>query len=109
MSIKYLLCKFILKDNFFLDPFFFSLSQDSEIMIMNITMDFYGVKMHLCMESKQKIEQFVNMYNSCDVLLLSNRLQKAQQHQHTCTCRKKNHVVYKFRYPLPSTCERKIS
>jgi hypothetical protein len=32
---------------------FFSLSQDSKIMIVNITMGFYGLKMHLCMESKQ--------------------------------------------------------
>jgi hypothetical protein len=32
---------------------FFSLSQDFKIMIVNITMDFYGLKMHLCMESKQ--------------------------------------------------------
>ncbi len=50
----------------------------------------YGV------QTNEKIEQFVDMYDSCDVLLLSNQLQKAQQHQHTCTWRKKNHVVYIF-------------
>ncbi len=59
-------------------------------------------------QTTEKFEQFVDMYNSSDVLLLSNQLQKAQQHQHTCTCRKKNHVVYKFHYLLPPKCERKI-
>jgi hypothetical protein len=58
-------------------------------------------------QTNEKFEQFVDMYNSCDVLLLSNQLQKAQQHQHTCTCRKKNHV-YRFHYLLPPMCERKI-
>jgi hypothetical protein len=31
-------------------------------------------------QTNEKFEQFVDMYNSCDVLLLSNQLQKAQQH-----------------------------
>ncbi|CAM6067644.1 unnamed protein product [Sphagnum tenellum] len=33
------------------------------------------------------------MYISCDVSLLPNLLQNAQEHQHTFTCKKKNHVV----------------
>jgi hypothetical protein len=31
------------------------------------------------------------------------------QHQHTCTCKKKNHVIYRFHYPLPPMREIKIS
>jgi hypothetical protein len=47
------------------------------------------------------------MYISCDVSILRNPLQNAQ-HQHTHTCKKKNHVVYKFDYPLPPMCEIKF-
>jgi hypothetical protein len=52
----------------------------------------YGV------HTNEKIEQFIDMYISCDVSLLPNPLQNAQQHQHTCLCKKKNHVVCKFHY-----------
>jgi hypothetical protein len=64
--------------------------------------------MHLCIECTQmkKIEWFVNMYISCDVSLLPNSLQNAQQHYHTFTC-KKNHVVCRFHYPLPPMRETK--
>jgi len=41
------------------------------------------------MHTNEKIEMFVDMYISCDVSLLPNSLQNAQQHQHTCTCKKK--------------------
>jgi hypothetical protein len=54
----------------------------------------YGV------HTNEEIEQFVNMYISYDVSLLPNSRQNAQQHQHTCTCKKTNHVVYKFHYRL---------
>jgi hypothetical protein len=37
----------------------------------------YGV------HTNEKIEQFIDMYISYDVSLLSNPLQNAQQHQHT--------------------------
>jgi hypothetical protein len=37
----------------------------------------YGV------HTNEKIEYFVNMYISCDVSLIPNLLQNAQQHQHT--------------------------
>jgi hypothetical protein len=47
------------------------------------------------------------MYIFCDVSLLPSPLQNAQQHQHTCTRKKKNHVVYKFHYPLLPMCETK--
>ncbi len=43
--------------------------------------------------TNEEVERFVNMYISCDVSLLTNPLQNAQQHQHTCTCKKKNHIV----------------
>jgi hypothetical protein len=43
--------------------------------------------------TNEKIERFVNMYIFYDVSLLLNPLQNAQQHQHTCTCKKKNNVV----------------
>jgi len=39
--------------------------------------------------TNEKIEQFVDMYIFCDVSLLPNPLQNAQEHQHTCTCKKK--------------------
>jgi hypothetical protein len=44
------------------------------------------------------------MYISCDVSLLPNPLQNAQQHQHTRTCKKKNHVC-RFHYSLPLMCK----
>jgi hypothetical protein len=47
------------------------------------------------------------MYISYDVSLLPNPLQNAQQHQHTHTCKKKNHVVCRFHYPWPLMCETK--
>jgi hypothetical protein len=62
----------------------------------------YGV------HTNEELEKFVDMYIHCDVLLLPNPLQNAQQHQHTCKCKKKNHVVCRFHYPLPPICETKI-
>ncbi len=50
----------------------------------------YGV------HTNEKIERFVEMYISYDASLLPNPLQNAQQHQHTRTCKKKNHVIYRF-------------
>jgi hypothetical protein len=47
------------------------------------------------MHTNEKIERFVNMHISCDISLLPSPLQNAQ-HQHMCTCKKKNYVVYKF-------------
>jgi hypothetical protein len=52
----------------------------------------------------EEIEKFVDMYISCDVSLLPNPLQNAQ-HQHTRTCKKRNHVVCRFHYPLPRMCD----
>jgi hypothetical protein len=60
------------------------------------------------MNTNEKIEWFINMYISYDVSLFPNSLQNAQQYQHMCTCKKKNHVVYKFHYPLPLMHETKI-
>jgi hypothetical protein len=51
-----------------------------------------GVPMYE-MHTNEKVERFLNMYISCDVLLLLNPLQNAQQHQHTCTCKKKTTFV----------------
>jgi hypothetical protein len=51
--------------------------------------------------TNEKIERFIDMYISCDVSLLLNSLQNVQQHQYTCTCKKKNHVVCRFHSPLP--------
>jgi hypothetical protein len=60
------------------------------------------------MHTNEEIEQFVDVYIFCDVSLLPNLLQNAQQHQqHTCTCKKKNHVVCRFHYPLLLMCETK--
>jgi hypothetical protein len=46
------------------------------------------------------------MYISCDVSLLLNPLQNAE-HQHTYTCKKKNHGFCRFHYPLLPMCETK--
>ncbi len=56
--------------------------------------------------TNEKIKEYVNMYISCDASIFLNPLQNAQ-HQHTHTCKKKNHVVYRFDYPLPPMCEKK--
>jgi hypothetical protein len=47
-------------------------------------------------QTNEKIEQFINMYIFCDVSLLPNPLQNAQQHQHTRTCNKKNMLFVNF-------------
>ncbi len=52
------------------------------------------------MHTNEKIEQFVNMYISCDISFLPTPLQNAQQQQHTHACKKTNHVVCRFHYPL---------
>ncbi len=51
--------------------------------------------------TNEEIEKFISKYISCDISLLPITLQNAQQHQHTRTCKKRNHVVYRFHYPLP--------
>jgi len=56
--------------------------------------------------TNEEVEWFLNIYISCDVSLLLNPLQNAQQHQHTCTCKKKNNVC-RFHYPLPPMHETK--
>jgi hypothetical protein len=48
------------------------------------------------MHTNEEIEKFVDMYISCDVSLLPNLLQNAQQHQHTHTCKKKAMLVVDF-------------
>jgi hypothetical protein len=59
------------------------------------------------MHINEEIEKFINMYISCDVSLLPNPLENAQQHQHIYTCKKTNHVVCRFHYPLPPMHETK--
>jgi hypothetical protein len=58
--------------------------------------------------TNEKIKLFVDKYISCNLSLLPITLQNAQQHQHTQTCKKKNHVVYRFHYPLPPTSKTTI-
>ncbi len=48
------------------------------------------------MHTNEKIEKFVDIYISCDVSLLPNPLQNAQQHQHTRTCKKKTILFVNF-------------
>jgi hypothetical protein len=48
------------------------------------------------MHTNEKIEKFVDMYISSDVSLLPNSLQNAQQHQHTCPCKKKTILFVDF-------------
>jgi hypothetical protein len=48
------------------------------------------------MQTKEKIEQFVIMYIFFDVSLLSNSLQKVQQHQHTHMCKNKTMLFVYF-------------
>jgi hypothetical protein len=60
------------------------------------------------MNTNEKVEQFIDLYISCDVSLLLNSLQNVQQHQHTHTSREKIMFVCKFHYPLPPMHETKI-
>ncbi len=48
----------------------------------------YGV------HTNEEIEQFIEMYISCDVSLLPNPVQNAQQHQHTHMCKKKKTMLF---------------
>jgi len=50
----------------------------------------YGV------HTNEEIEKFVDMCISCDVSLLPNPLQNAQQHQHTRTCKQKTMLFVNF-------------
>jgi hypothetical protein len=43
-----------------------------------------------------KNEQFINMCIFCDVSLIPNPLQNAQQRQHTCTCKKEKTMFVNF-------------
>ncbi len=52
--------------------------------------------------TNEKMENFVDKYISCDVSLLPITLQNAQKHQHIRACKKTNHVVYRFHYPITS-------
>ncbi len=56
------------------------------------------------MHTNEKNEKFKDTYISCDVSLLPNPLQNAE-HKHTC--KKKNHVICRFHYSLPSMRETK--
>jgi hypothetical protein len=62
----------------------------------------YGVN------KNEKNEQFIDMYIYCDVSLLPNSIQNAQQHEHMITCKRINHVVYRFHYPFLPMHETKI-
>jgi hypothetical protein len=56
----------------------------------------------------EKNKQFINMYIFCNVSLLPNPSQIVQQHQHTCICKEKTHVVCIFHYPLHHMHKTKI-
>jgi hypothetical protein len=58
------------------------------------------------MHTNEEIEKFV--YISCDVSLLPNLLQNAQQHQHTHTCKKKTMLFVNFITPFFLMCEIRI-
>ncbi len=78
-------------------------------MVMNMTMNFMEknasfYKVH----TSKEIEWFVNMYISCDASTIIKSIAKAQQYQHTHTCKKKNNVLYRFHYLLPTMHETKI-
>ncbi len=49
----------------------------------------------------------MDKYISCDILVLPTTLQNTQ-HQHIWTCKKKNHVIFIFHYPLPPMNTTKI-
>jgi hypothetical protein len=46
--------------------------------------------------TNEEVEWFLNMYIACDVSLLLNPLQNAQQRQHTYTCMKKTMLFIDF-------------
>jgi hypothetical protein len=57
--------------------------------------------MHLCMECTQ-MKKLNNLWTCIFLVMyqLPNPLWNAQQHQHTCTSKNNNNVVYKFHYSL---------
>jgi len=76
------------KDHYFFGHiFYFIFSLNSKIMDHGLLW-IKGAPMYE-MHTNEEVERFLNMYISCDVSLLLNPLQNAQQHQHTCTCKKK--------------------
>jgi len=80
---------------FFLKNIF---SLNSKIMGMNMTMDFYDKK---CTNvwSAHKLNNCRHVYFLW-CIIVTKPITNAQ-HQHSCTCNKKNHVLCKFHYPLP--------
>jgi len=85
---------------FWIQFYYFSLSHNSTIMLMNMTIDFMKknasfYKVH----TSKEIEWFINMCVSCDASMIIKSIAKAQQHQHTHTCKKKIRV-YKYKYSI---------
>jgi hypothetical protein len=63
-----------------------------------MTMYFLWIKNALMygVHTNEKIKWFIDMYISCDISLLLNPLQNAQQRQHTQTCKKKKTMFVNF-------------
>jgi hypothetical protein len=66
---------------------FISFLMISKVMVVNMTMDFYGLCTYVWSAHKWRNWMVqIDMYISSDVSLLKNSLQNAQQYQHMCTC-----------------------
>ncbi len=90
--------------------FDFFLSLNSKIMGANMTMDFYGQKIYLCMECTQMNK--LNSWYTCIFFMMYHCYQTHyKMHNNINThihVKKKNNVVCRFHYPLSFMHETKI-
>jgi len=91
------------KTHLFLDKFvILFLSHNFKIMIVSMTMAFYGLKMHQYMEFIQMKKLKILLINTFHVMYHYYHL-RYKMHNNINTfkhVRKKNHVVCRFHYPL---------
>jgi hypothetical protein len=59
------------------------------------------------MHTNEEIKWFIDMYISCDVSLLQTHYKMHNNINTHVHVKKKNHVVYRFHYPLPPMPETK--
>jgi chromosomal replication initiation ATPase DnaA len=84
-----------LKDHFFVTEFQNRGSQHDHALLWIKDAPIYGRNTNV------EIEDFVDIYLSCDSRILGNDLKTIQHHHHTRTCTKNKNTHCRFNFPIP--------